>query len=216
MHHRRLIFVILIACTCAAATRPSTQPATRPAGSTGDPALDFLLESASDLARTPTTLPSKPPSTRPANPFTDGRKNAGVRPGVIHLSNGQKIRGKIATTQGKPLRVWVEKDKDYHDVAFESIASVDATLLWERDEKEWRFRESGSDVKIYSGKTYPLRELQYTLTLTDGNRVEGGVVAPLDVQTKDGRFTFVLNKRQKGEVGQSLKDLVYPVRVELE
>lgn len=85
-----------------------------------------------------------------------------------------------------------------------------------RDEKEWRFRESGSDVKIYSGKTYPLRELQYTLTLTDGNRVEGGVVAPLDVQTKDGRFTFVLNKRQKGEVGQSLKDLVYPVRVELE
>lgn len=201
------------------ATRPSDAPTTRPAAATGDAAIDFLLGAA---IQTPSTQPAPgqtpAPATRPVNPFVnrgDG-KDADIRPGVLVLSGGEKIRGKFATTPDKPVRVWIEKEKAYRDIPFRHIKSADAKVLWERDEKEWRFRESGSDIKEYSGKTYPVRELEYTFTLADGTTVHGGVVAPIHLQTREGHVTFVLYKRQKGEVGQSLKDLHYVGRVELE
>jgi hypothetical protein len=82
-------------------------------------------------------------------------------------------------------------------------------VLWERDEKEWHFKESGSDIKEFNGKTYPNRETQYTFTLLNGQTLSGGVVEPLYLQTPDGPVLFALHKRDKGEVGQTLKQLVY-------
>jgi hypothetical protein len=71
-------------------------------------------------------------------------------------------------------------------------------------------------VKVYSGRTYPARETAYTFTLTDGTVITGGSVAPLYVTTDDGKTrTLVLHKRDKGDVGQTLKQLVYVARVEL-
>ncbi len=126
------------------------------------------------------------------------------------LSDGTTIKGKIATTTDKPIRIWVEKEKDYEDVPFDQIASAQGKVLWERDEKEWNFKETGSDIKVYSGRTYPARQMQYAFTLTDGTIIEGDVVAPLYFTASDGKTkTYVLYKRDKGEIGQGLKDRVY-------
>jgi hypothetical protein len=81
--------------------------------------------------------------------------------------------------------------------------------VWEREEKEWHFKDSGSDIKEYSGKSYPARETQYKVTLLNDQTMTGGIVAPLYAITTTGDKLLVLYKRSKGEVGQTLKDLAY-------
>jgi hypothetical protein len=174
-----------------------------------DDTVDWLLGKGS------TTKPSTQPSSRPTNPF-EHKEDAEARPGVITLSNGEKVRGKLSTTREKPIRVWDEGGKKYRDIPFDLIRSMEAKVLWEREEKEWAFKESGSDIKIYSGKTYPARELQYVITLINGQKVSGGVVSPVYANDGERTRTFVLNKRQKGEVGQTLKDLVYLKTIEFD
>jgi hypothetical protein len=162
-------------------------------------------------------LSQKAPTTRPdvtTQPAATPLKNENGpdlgRAGEIEMSDGTRIKGNIATTAEKPIRIWVEAEKQYEDVPIDQIDSAEVKVLWERDEKEWNFKESGSDIKVYSGRTYPARQVQYKFTLTDGTTIEGDVVAPLYVTTADGKTkTYVLYKRDKGEIGQTLKDRPY-------
>lgn len=179
--------------------------ATRPA----DPTMDWLLDQTA-----PATQPSTQPAstTQPTSPFAD-RKAAGQRAGAILLSDGTEIAGTVSSTPGKPIRVWDDQEKRYLDLPVESIANVEAKILWERDEPEWRFKESGHDEKVYTGKTYPARELQYTFTLLNGQVITGGAVAPVYVDTGRATKQYVLHKRDKGEVGKTLAELVYVKRI---
>jgi hypothetical protein len=174
---------------------------------TTDPSMDSILGLSQ---KAPTTQPDV--ATQPAVAPTLKNENGPDlgRDGVIEMSDGTKIKGKIATTPEKPIRIWVESEKQYEDVPIDQVDSVEVKVLWERDEKEWNFKESGSDIKVYSGRTYPARQVQYKFTLTDGTTIEGDVVAPLIVTTADGKSkTYVLYKRDKGEIGQTLKDRPY-------
>lgn len=178
-------------------------------GRAADDTLDWLLNQ-------PAPAPSTQPATRPATPFAERQKNPEARTGTILLSSGEKIRADIATTREKPIRIWDEQEKEYRDVPFALIKSIEAKILWERNQEEWHFPESGSDKKEFTGKTYPARELLYTVTLINDQSITGGIVAPLYAAAGENTLTVVLHKRQKGEVGQTLKDLVYVKRVELE
>jgi hypothetical protein len=169
-----------------------------------DSTVDWLMNQATT---TPSTRPAA--TSQPSDVFEKPAANDESRAGVIEMSDGKSIRGAIATTAEKPVRVWVEADKAYQDIPFAMIRSIEARVLWERDEKEWHFKASGSDVKEYSGKTYPARETQYKFTLTDGTAIEGGVVAPLYVTVDGQTKTYVLHKRDKGEAGQTLAQLAF-------
>ena len=148
------------------------------------------------------------PSTSPVSPLVD-RQQATARTGTITLSDGSKLVGEIATTADRPLRVYDDQAKQYVDVPIEDVVSIKAAVVWERDEQEYQFKTSGSDEKVYSGKTYPARELQYAITSKDGTKATGGIAAPIYFKQGDERKTFILHKRDKGEVGQTLKQLVY-------
>lgn len=170
--------------------------------------LDWLLKQS-------TTRAATQPSTQPAAPFAS-KSNPEARPGSLTLSGGQVFKGQLCTTREKPIRIHDEKDKEYRDVPLALIKSMEAIVNWERDEKEWHFKETGSDIKEYSGKTYPAREIKYRVTLINGQSFTGGIVAPLYVSQDDKQRMFVINKRQKGDVGQTLKDLLYVKRVEFD
>jgi hypothetical protein len=195
-----LIACSLIAMLAVAGALAGDKPA-------ADDDVGFLLKHA-------TTAPASRPATKPAaSPFKP-REDDGRRAATLTLSDGEKIKGRFSTTLDQPFRVFVAEKKEYQDVPFNLIKNIEAKVIWERDEKEWHFRESGSDIKEYSGKTYPARETEYTFTLTNGQSINGAVAGPLYLQMDGEDKTFILHKRDKGEVGQTLKKLVYVARVE--
>ncbi len=185
--------------------------AAEPAKKTGDDDMDFLLGKAKPSAATSKpVIPKERPQTMP------GAENPEARMGVVILSNGEKIRASLATTREKPIRLWDDKDEKYKDIPFDLIKSAEAKITWERDEKEWHFIASGSDLKEFTGKTYPARELQYEVMLINGQKITGGIVSPIYATGSGQTLTYVLNKRQKGDVGQTLKQLIYVKKVELD
>lgn len=176
-----------------------------------DDTIDWLLDQP---VGAPATQPAAPAS-QPVAPF-ESRPRKDARQGTITLSSGQTMIGPITTTAEKPLRFWDNAEQTYRDVPLSLIRSMKANVLWERDQPEWHFVASGSDIKEYTGRTYPARELSYDVTLSNGQTFTGGVVAPIYIEHDQQRQSFVLNKRQKGEVGQSLSDLLYIEHVDFE
>jgi hypothetical protein len=191
---------------------PTSGPLTSAPG--GDAELDFLFQHATPATR-PADLPTTRPSTAPASPFA-GADDPSARAGVVMLSDGTSVRGRIATTRDKPLRVWDATAKRYRDVPWPLVRSIEARVIWERDEPEWQFRESGSDIKVFTGRTYPARQLEHVVTLVNGQPITGRLAAPLFVQSGDGERRLILHDRDKGPVGQTLRELVYVTRVEME
>ncbi len=169
-----------------------------------DDTLDWLLQTHATTA--PATQPAE--QSPAVSPLVKPGKEQSVA-GEIILSTGETIAGDISTTPGKPLRIWAEEERQYYDVNIADIREIRASVLWEREEREWHFIASGSDIKEYTDKTYPARETQYTFVLRDGKEVTGGVAAPLYVQTPEGQQRFILHKRNKGQAGETLNDLVY-------
>ena len=134
-----VLFVSLWPTCFSCAGEPTTKPL--------DAALDWMLSHATTgpVATQPTTAQLRRWS------IVNRKKSAA---GSITLSDGTKLTGEISTTAGKP-RVYDDQAKQYVDVPIDSVASMKAEVVWEHDEQEWQFKLSGSDEKIYSGKTYP-------------------------------------------------------------
>jgi hypothetical protein len=192
------------------AADPATAPTTT--GSSSDMLMDWLT------SRGPTTVPTGAPATKPAttqaaNPFLAELSKEGAN-GVITLSDGRRISGYITTTAEQPLRVWDEPNKQNHDLPLMTILTLKAKVVSEGEEAEWNFEKGGSDVKIYTGKSYPTRETQYEVTLTNGQSVTGAIAAPLYIKTAKGNELFILHTKDKGKVGQTVDELVYVKSVE--
>ncbi len=193
--------MILPLLVLLAQTLPSNKPS--------DPTIDWLLTSQSSVTQTsPTTIPA-------SQPFTDLSKQQGLN-GTIKLSNGQVFSGIISTTPDRPIRIWNEAETRYEDVLLDQITQMKVKIVWERDEKEWHFKESGSDIKVFTGKSYPAREYQYEISTKDGQVRTGGVVAPIYLSNDGTNAQFILHKRDKGLPGQKLADLVYISEMKLD
>jgi len=173
-----------------------------------DPSMNWLLEQATTA---PATQPADEAWDAPAPVLANPARDAAWRDATITLSNGERVRGRVTTTLGKPIRIYDLEREEFRDFAWNLIERFDATVQWERIEKEWKFRESASDIREYSGRTYPARLIQYTLTLKNGKTASGGIVAPLYIEKlgSTDTLTLVIHKRQKGEIGQTLDQLVY-------
>jgi hypothetical protein len=195
-----LIIMVVLLVRSSGATEPAPAP---PA----DETIDWLLEQSQPI------MPEQPTELPAADSPFDRKPLEEAQEGIIRLSSGERFRGSISTTAEKPLRVWDEGDKEYRDIPFALVRRIEAEVVWERDEPDWRFIESGSDLKEFTGRTYPAREYRHTLTLLNGQTVIGGVAAPLFLRTPDGRRTFILHKRHKGELDQPLEQLHYVSRV---
>ena len=197
------------------AVSPTTQSTTQPSHRSADSAVDEIFSTATSAPATPpVTSKLNPPTTAPS-PLTMGKADPDVRTGTITLNDGTTITGQIATTAGKPMRIWDDQAKEFRDLPLRMVTSITAQVLWEKDEPQYRFKESGSDIKVETGKTYPARETAYKFSLTDGSTVTGGIVAPLYLSGSDGgSTTYILHKRDKGDPGQTLPDLKYVKQVD--
>jgi hypothetical protein len=136
-------------------------------------------------------------------------------PGRVELSNGTKLAGAVYLTQDRSLHLYDPKEEKLHKVALAELNTIESRVLKEWMEPEWRWKENANDEKVYTGKEYPVRELETTLTFKDGKTLTGDCTALLYVRTANGESRFILHKRMKGEVDQKLEDLVYVKLVDL-
>jgi hypothetical protein len=167
-------------------------------------------------------LANEPPAINPFAPRPAVREDA--VPGYVELSDGSILVGQIYMTRDKRLKIYDESIKRQREIPLSAVAQIECKILKEWMEKEYRFRETTRDEKYYTGREYPAREYEHTITLKDGRRITGGLseilyVAPF--QEAGSReppaepTRVLLHKRQKGELGQTLKELVYVKTVKL-
>lgn len=152
-----------------------------------------------------------PPALNPFGPQspTVGHRDD-ARRGTVALSDGTKLQGDIYLTRDARLEIDDQAQKRKRSVPLEAVSRIDAVVLREWNEREWRFAENASDAKVYTGHTYPARELAYTLILNDGRTIRGPLTALVYVRPEgDEPKRVILHKRDKGPVGTDLKSLLY-------
>ncbi|MBN1394095.1 MAG: hypothetical protein JW959_03635 [Pirellulales bacterium] len=161
----------------------------------------------------------QPPTIDPFGPKTERRDDA--LPGRIELSDGSSRSGAIHLTRDKCLTIYDERFQRQREIPLAAIARIDCKIEKEWMEREWKFKETTSDEKIYTGRTYPVRKYLHTITLRDDRTITGPLSALVYLRPKPespGEETkplrFILHKRHKGKVGEELKSLVYVKRIE--
>ena len=66
-----------------------------------------------------------------------------------------------------------------------SVTQIDCAVKKEWMEREWKYKETTSDEKMYTGRSYPAREYLHTITLRDGRTITGPLAEIVYVQPQD-------------------------------
>ncbi len=186
------------------------------------PALGGLLVlSMWSFAAARSALAAEPPAINPFGRKPSVREDAVV--GYVEMSDGTVHPGHVYLTRDIRLKILDEELQRQREVPLRAVKQIECKVKREWMEKEWKFKELASDEKIYTGRTYPAREYLHTITLGDGRTIAGPLSAivylrPYDQYVPDepGAYRtrvqperYLLNKRNKGEIGEQLESLVY-------
>jgi hypothetical protein len=164
---------------------------------------------------------AEPPALNPFGPASGEASRPPERedavPGYLVLSDGTLRVGAIFLTRDKRLKIYDDRLERQREVPLQAVKQIECKIKKEWLEKEWTFKETTSDEKIFTGRTYPAREYLHTITLRDGRTITGPMAAIVYVQSSPQQEAerFLLNKRNKGDVGKSLKSLVYVKQIKL-
>lgn len=137
-----------------------------------------------------------PAAARDVVQFSDGREQGG------ELTLAQDLRLHDGTT----LRI----------IPTAEVATITLAPTSEEQVQGWRFPQPGVAKKEPVGAPYPVRHLAATVTTTAGVVVHGHLsttVAYLIPAGSDERQRLILPSLQEGQPGQTLADLVYPLRL---
>lgn len=173
---------------------------------------------------------AEPPALNPfaRNPGMPGEREDAI-PGYVEMSDGSIHYGRLYLTRDKRIQIYDAAIERQREIPLDKVKQVECKVMKEWIEKDWRFKELALDEKLYSGKSYPAREYKYTITLTDGRKIEGsasgivyllpgdyGAIRPGEYRP-DGSEPerYLLHKRDKGKVGEQLKDLKYVKSIKL-
>lgn len=149
-------------------------------------------------------------------------------PGYVEISDGTVHPGQIYLTRDKRLKIFDEQLKRQREIPLRVVKQIECKVKKEWMEKEWKFNQAASDQKMFTGRTYPVREYLHTITLRDARTITGSLSGIIYVQpdtyipTESGVYRarvkpqrYLLSKRNKGKIGNGLKSLVYVKLIKL-
>jgi hypothetical protein len=146
------------------------------------------------------------PAANAASPGIDG---------VLTLSSGQEYMGLVSFTQKDSLKVFDLEKKKFIKIPLSELAAIETKVTKKEMRKNWVFKEEGSPEKIETGGTYPRMDFEHTVTLTTGAKVRCHVVGTVYIRQGDTRLKFILKKKERGEAGKKLTDIVYVTSIRL-
>jgi hypothetical protein len=146
----------------------------------------------------------------------------------VELSNGQILTGNIYMTRDKRLKLYDESTERQREIPLRVVKQIECKVLREWMEKEWRFKELALDEKYFTGRTYPTREYEHTITLHDDRTITGPLaeiiyVRPFPYSPNENLkyrpevepVRLILHKRAKGPIGTDLSSLNYVKLIKL-
>ncbi len=154
----------------------------------------------------------------PPNPFgprVPQRRDA--VPGLITRSNGDAYAGRVYLTRDKRLELYSDGEKKWYKLKLKDLSSLTWKVEFERKEKEWRWKDSGSDVKVLTGRTKIDRKYKTVALRKDGKKIEGHVRGTvIYVQSSELKRKYFLYWNHPSEFGQKPEDLCYVMRIDLD
>ena len=130
-------------------------------------------------------------------------------PGSITTSDSKSVSGLVYTTLGKPVKIYDPTPKKFVAFTLAEVSRIDVQIAEQHEEPYWYWKESGSDEKIYTGKTYPWRKYLTTVTFVSGKKITGQFSGLIHIDSDGKKTSYTLYKRQKGKEGQKPDDLVF-------
>lgn len=137
--------------------------------------------------------------------------------GTLTLSDGTTYTGEISLTKGRKIDLYVLEQKKRYSIDLAEVVEIRTEVERESLEHPWHFVEESRHEKVELPETYPLRKYLLHVKLAGGPTLVGHVTAtPIYVRVDDEKLRYFLLAEQKGEVGQTLADLVYVKSVTFE
>ena len=178
------------------------------------------------LLITGASLAAEPPVINPFGRAPASRDDAIA--GYVEMSDGTLHPGHVFLTRDKRLKLHDEKQNRQLEIPLREVSQIECSVKKEWMEKEWKFRESANAEKMYTGRSYPARLYVHTITLHDGRKIAGGLSAVVYVRplaytpSEPGKYRtppetrrFILHKRDKGRIGETLASLDYVKLIKL-
>ncbi|MHC4985759.1 MAG: hypothetical protein ACYTFO_06340 [Planctomycetota bacterium] len=210
------IVAALVLCCSAWLAAQTTQPASPPADN-----VDYWLDQAE-----PADGEAVADDGAPAEAATAAPPRA--VPGVIQFSDDRMLAGRIWTTAGRTLDLYVDPPGRWRRVPLAAALSLTAELIAEALTDETRPAEIGSPDRVYTGRQIPSLAFRWRLRLADGSELVGAIrgqpiwILAMPPTGDDGRTSppvplrqgpFILAETVEGPPGASTTELVYVSRV---
>jgi len=151
----------------------------------------------------------------PKSPFAKPGDGAADRPDAVQgrfvLSDGTAHEGRIYLTRDKRLEVFNTASQEWLKLKLSEISSISFAIESETEEKEWRWKEGGSDVKVFTGRTYVDRRYSVTVKLAAGGTVSGHVRGTVIYVEPPGKepVRFFLRKDERGDWNRKPAEIIY-------
>jgi hypothetical protein len=132
---------------------------------------------------------------------------------IVTMSDGSVMAGTISVIGSNPLTISPEKDNRQKQFYFKDIVSIEHKTESAEMKKPWVYKESGSIEKVYyDEKEYPFMNFVTKINLVNGSTVVGHIVSSaFTLKDKAGKHKIFLQRQIKGEKGEKMEDVVYPV-----
>ena len=113
------------------------------------------------------------------------------------------LPGLISLTRDMRLKIYDEKLQRQREIPLRAVKEIACNVKKEWMEREWRFKETTSNEKVYTGRSYPVREYLHTITLTDGRKITGPLSAIVYLRAAARRHVPIASG--KGTQGRAVR-----------
>jgi len=132
----------------------------------------------------------------------------------VEFSDGKAQDGKVAILGTRPLTFNLGGLNYQRKILLDDILSIDQVVESQTMNRPWAYKENGKSEREYFDGQYPFINFLTVITLTSGEILKGHIVSlPMRFDSGKDRSKLFLPRQIKGEVGQTMKQIVYPTRL---
>ncbi len=145
------------------------------------------------------------------SPFAREEVPREERWGTVWLSDGTKFEGPLHLTMARDLTVYDDEEKEWKQFKLSELQRVSFGVEKTEEVPVWRWKEGGSDEKVYTGESYPNLTLWCEAVTSSEEKARGHVLGTvIHGEGEKEKKKFILRKYVRGKTGETPEQVVYP------